>query len=374
MRKGRVFIFLALILLVALAGAFFFLRSQSAADEELAPAPVMVDIVIAQQNIPQGAKITEEVLGKMSLPEGTDFGVMFRYDQMGESLVGKIAKYPIEPGVVITKPMIGAAGEIASTGPEWANLISPGMTAVSVPISRLSSVAYGVADGAHVNVIACFLFVDVDAAYQSILPNYTSAVGIEGEEISSVSTASSDSSFSETASDDVASSSAAITRSDPSQGRVELDPSLNQPFYVIPSEAQRPRLVCQTIFQDVTVLKLGDFSVGGQEAVDPVDEESPPPEPGEEANQAPETPDVVTLIVSPQDANSLTYMLYGGAKLTLTLRGANDSSRVDTEAATLQFLLSQYAIPVPAKLPYASEPRIDSLSELILGNDSADNR
>ena len=370
MRRGRVFIYLALILLVALAGAFLFLKSQSATDEAVAPTPVLVDIVIAQQNIPQGARITEEVLGKMSLPEGTDFGVMFRYDQMGDLLVGKVAKYPIEQGVVITKPMIGEAGEIASTGPEWANLISPGMTAISVPISRLSSVAYGVADGAHVNVIACFLFVDVDAAYQSILPNYTSLVAVMGEETSSVSTASSSSSFSESTTDGAAS----VSRTDPSQGRVELDPSLNQPFYVIPSEAQRPRLVCQTIFQDVAVLKLGNFPVGGQEAVAPVDDEAPPPEPGDEENQAPETPDVVTLVVSPQDANSLTYMLYGGAKLTLTLRGANDSSRVDTEAATLQFLLSQYAIPVPAKLPYASEPRIDSLSELILENDSADNR
>ena len=200
------------------------------------------------------------------------------------------------------------------------------------------------------------------------MPNYTSIAGA-GEEEQLVSSAVSQSSLSESTTDGAASAA----RVDPSQGRVELDPSLNQPFYVIPSEAQRPRLVCQTIFQDVAVLKLGNFPVGGQEAVAPVDEEAPPPEPGEEANQAPETPDVVTLIVSPQDANSLTYMLYGGARLTLTLRGADDSSRVDTEAATLQFLLSQYAIPVPAKLPYASEPRIDSLSELILGNDSANN-
>ena len=59
-------------------------------------------------------------------------------------------------------------------------------------------------------------------------------------------------------------------------------------------------------------------------------------------------------------------MLYGGAELTLTLRGANDTSRVETEAATLQFLLSQYAIPVPAKLPYGPEPRIDALESPIL--------
>ena len=118
MRRGRIFIYLALILLVALAGAFLFLRSRATPEETAAPAPALVDIVIAQQNIPQGAEITEDVLGKISLPEGTDFGVMFRYDQRNEQIVGKIAKYPIEQGVVITQPMIGNSGDIASTGPE----------------------------------------------------------------------------------------------------------------------------------------------------------------------------------------------------------------------------------------------------------------
>ena len=368
MRRGRVFIYLALILLVVLAGAFLFIRSRSALEETAVPAPTSVDIVIAQQNIPQGAEITEDVLGKISLPEGSDFGVMFRYDQRGEQVVGKIAKYPIEQGVVITRPMIGNSGEIASTGPEWANLISPGMTAISIPTSRLSSVAYGVSDGAHVNVVACFLFVDVDSAYQSILPNYTSGVVI-GEDLSIVSKAKSESSLNESLTDGTTSSSS-VDRLDPSQGRVELDPVLNQPFYVIPSEAQRPRPVCQTIFQDVTVLKLGNFPIGGQEVVASTGEEAPPPAPGEDTEQAPAAPDVVTLIVSPQDATSLTYMLYGGAKLTLTLRGTNDTSRVETEAGTLQFLLSQYVIPVPAKLPYASEPRIDSLTEPVLENDA----
>jgi len=146
------------------------------------------------------------------------------------------------------------------------------------------------------------------------------------------------------------------------QGRIELDPTLQQPIYVVPSEEQRPRTVCQTIFQDVVVLKLGNFPVGDEDV--PVDTGTDPAAPEDPAaTQVPTAPDIVTLIVSPQDATSLTYMLYSGAKITLTLRGANDSSRIETEAATLQFLLSQYAIPVPAKLPYSSEPRIDALVE-----------
>ena len=356
MRRGRVFIYLALILLVVLAGAFLFIRNQSDAEEIAAIAPASVDIVIAQQNIPQGAEITEDVLGKISLPGGTNFGVMFRYDQRGEQVIGKIAKYPIEQGVVITQPMVGNSGEIASTGPEWANLISPGMTAISIPTSRLSSVAYGISDGAHVNVIACFLFVDVDSGFQTILPNRTAFVSQSGVPPAGAPSLSASVSAGQTG-----------EQSGAAQGRAELDPTFQQPIYIVPSEAQRPRPVCQTVFQDATVLKLGNFPVDGQVVTAEVDlaqGEEPPPAPA---------PDIVSIIVSPQDATSLTYLLYGGAKLTLTLRGANDTSRVETEAATLQFLLSQYAIPVPAKIPYASEPRIDSLVDPVLENDTNQN-
>ncbi|MCP4139385.1 MAG: hypothetical protein GY755_03685 [Chloroflexi bacterium] len=358
MRRGRIFIYLALILLVALAGAFLFLRSQSEPAVTDVPAPILVDIVIAQQKIPQGEIITEDVLGSISLPEGTDFGVMFRYDDREDQLIGRVAKYPLEQGVVITQSMVGGIGDIASTGPEWVNRIPPSMTAISIPTSRLSSVAYGVADGAHVNVIACFLFVDIDSGFQSVLPNRTAFVSQSGVPPAEAPSLSASVSAGQTS--DAAGSA---------QGRAELDPTFQQPIYIVPSESQRPRLVCQTVFQDITVLKLGDFPVGGQDVSSPVGDDETPPAPGEDAEQAPTAPDVVSLIVSPQDATSLTYMLYGGAKLTLTLRGANDTSRLETEAATLQFLLSQYAIPVPAKLPYASEPRIDILKDPVLGND-----
>ena len=57
MRRGRIFIYLAIFFLLALAGGFFFLRSQSTPSEVAVPTPALVEIVIAQQNIPQGAVI-----------------------------------------------------------------------------------------------------------------------------------------------------------------------------------------------------------------------------------------------------------------------------------------------------------------------------
>ena len=353
MRRGRIFIYLAIILLVALGGVYFFLQKPSDPTAET-QEQTSVKIVMAEQNIPQGAEITDDVLGWISLPEGTDFEHMFRYENREDELIGQFAKYPIEQGVIITAPMVGEAGDIATTGPDWANLISPGMTAISIPISRLSSVAYGVADGAHVNLIACFLFVDIDSGFQSVLPNRTAFVsqsGFKPDEAPSLS----------------ASVSGGLTseQSGSAQGRVELDPTFQQPIYIVPSEDQRPRPVCKTIFQDITVLKLGDFPLVASQTISDGEEV-----PAETGAQVPINADIVTLIVSPQDATSLTYMLYGGAELTLTLRSAIDTSRVETEAATLQFLLSQYAIPVPAKLPYSAEPRIDDLVPPILEGDA----
>jgi hypothetical protein len=62
--------------------------------------------------------------------------------------------------------------------------------------------------------------------------------------------------------------------------------------------------------------------------------------------------------------------MFSEAKLSLYLRNAADQSRLATEAATLQFLLSQYNIPVPVKLPYGIEPRVDRLVSPTLKNDT----
>ena len=364
MRRGRVFIYIALILLLALGGGYWFLTQNSSESASAVPTPSLTEVLVVAQPIPLGGTITEENLTTVPLPQDKIVAVMFTTDQR-EDVLGKAAKYPLEQGVMITSSMIGEPGEITASGPEWVSLISPGMTAIAVPTSRLASVAYGIGDGAHVNVIACFLFVDVDPQYQSILPNYTSAAGA-GEDAQLVSSALSESQFSETDT----TSSEAVQRRDPSQGRVELDPALQQPFYVIPSEAQRARPVCQQVFQDVVVMRLGNFPLKVDEAAkaDLSEEEQAGAQPAPAADTRP--PDIVTLMVSPQDAVTLTYLMYGGANLTLTLRGSTDTARFETEAATLQFVLSQYAIPIPAKLPYATEPRITALEAPSLPNDS----
>src|SRR3990172_4449516 len=357
MRRGRIFIFLALILIIGLAVVALVFR-QFVLPTTPAASPLeaaTVQVFIAGQNIPQGEPITDDVLSTISIPQESVVSVMFTADQRSE-LVGKTARYPIDQGVVITRSMV-SDGTVAAGGPEWASQIPQGMTAISIPTSRLESVAFGVRDGAHVDVNACFLFIDVDPSYQTELPNEVALLIAPNTEITSQTGESNVSATGITLS---------VSGSQGIYGRTEVESAFQQGIYVIPSEPQRPRLVCQMVLQNVAVLKLGTFALPQAQVVT-----EQPAEGEAQVAQAPEIPDILTLIVTPQDSVTLSYLVYGGAKLTMTLRNVLDDTRVATEAATLQFLLSQYNIPVPAKLPYAMQPRIGALTAPSLPNDAA---
>jgi pilus assembly protein CpaB len=356
MRRGRILIFLALILLIGLAVVALVFRQfilPTAPANQPPQSTTTVQVLIAGQNIPQGQPITDEVLSTISVPQESVVSVMFLDSQRSE-LVGKVAKFPIDQGVVITRSMV-SEGAVAAGGPEWASQIPQGMTAISIPTSRLDSVAFGVRDGAHVDVNACFLFIDVDPSYQTELPNHVSMLIAPGTEAQNAEGAN-----------QAPGITLGLTNDIGVQGRTEVESAFQQGIYVIPSEPQRPRLVCQMVLQNIPVLKLGTFALP-ETQVATAEQANPEATP---VVQPQEIPDILTLVVTPQDSVTLSYLVYGGAKLTMTLRNVQDESRVATEAATLQFLLSQYNIPVPAKLPYAMQPRIDGLTSPVLPNNA----
>ncbi len=349
MRRGRMLIFLLLIVIIGLAVVFYavtvLLPGLSGPKQ---PTVSNVEIFVAGQNIPQGATIGEDQLATITVPQDKVSAAEFTADRKAQ-LVGKVAKYPLDQGTVITSAMIGESTQAVSiAGPQWAALIPAGQTAISMPASRLSMVSYGVDDGAHVNVQACFLFVDVDPSFQTITPDNTAVLTGTGVLQNALPVLTLN-----------------VGAAAGPQGRLELDPSLQQPFFLVPQEAQRPRTVCQTILQDVVVMKRGNFPISSANTQATQQQQ-------QQAQQgAIPAPDIITLIVSPQDAVTLQYMIYTNAQMMMTLRNPSDQSRLATEAATLQFLLSQYNIPVPAKLPYALQPRIDALSAPILPNEGA---
>jgi pilus assembly protein CpaB len=199
------------------------------------------------------------------------------------------------------------------------------------------------------------LLVDLDNDFQTLLPNFNVGViapgPLTGEETEKPSIVA------------VSEGGSSIV------GRATQDPLLGQTFYHIPSETQRPRMVSQNLLQDAIVLQVGSFPYKEQEEAAQQEqggeEAQPTPEPTneeeQEAPKEPPPPDVITLIVTPQDAITLNYLMYSGAQLTLALRAAQDDTRVQTESVTLQFLLEQYNITVPAKLPNGMEPPVRAL-------------
>jgi pilus assembly protein CpaB len=386
MGRGRIFIYLGLIVILGLvAVAVIATRmpdllgggDETVAEPTAIPIP-NVTVIATTQRVPRGAAITDDVITELDFPE--DMLVEGMYTNR-EDVLGLMAKYDLEPSTYLTSGnLVSDIESLSSAGSVAALLIPKGMVAVSLPVSRLTSVAFGLRSGDEVNVIVTMPFVDLDPEFQSMTPNSSAAVIGPGPAVlltSETEGASQSQLVSEEGLNTL--SAQAVTGGAVSpQGRVELDPNLNQPFYIVASEPQRPRLVSQTLIQGAIVLELGTFILPEEEeaakeaALQPTPaptpegtapQGQPTEQPAEE--QGPKPPDIVTLVVTPQDAVTLNYLIYSGAQLSLAMRPSEDDSRVDTEAVTLQFLLDEYNIPVPAKLPYGTEPRIDEIVDPI---------
>lgn len=344
-RGGRIFLLLALIIILLVVGVYVILQMQGGggvAQEVPTPAPAqnLVDIVITTQFIPRGAQITEGTVMTIKYPEENLVAGTFITDL--QSVLGTRAKYDLDPGVPLTPSVLiqPAGGSVASFD------VPKDFVAMSIPITRLTSVANALAAGDHVMVVGCMMLVDIDPEFQTKLPNLAGVVNAPATNL-------------ETGEETL---TIGVEPSNPGsiQGRTEVDPTLNQPVYSVPSEPQRPRLVCQTVIQDAVVLRIGTYVEPVVAQPTPVAEAQPPAE-GEPvpAPTAVPLPDLISLVVSPQDAVALNYMMVAGIKLNLALRNPTDTNPIVTDAVTQQYLMDQKNIPLPAKLPYALEPRVD---------------
>lgn len=395
MRLGRIILLVALVLALGLAVVFMMTRNQNATpDLDLAAteqALQSVPVVVLRTDVRRGEVFNETQLEIRNLPismvtEGSTFS---SYAQV----VGETARIDLVAGTFLNSNMlvggIGGEGDVATSfqGSDHAWLIGEGMVAFPVPINRFSSVAYGLTRGDYVDVIVTMAFVDLDTQFQTITPNHTAGVLTPGGALilTEPGPGASLAIGNEFGFNSGVAQSASGASLSP-QGRAELDALLDQPFYYVPSEIQRARVVSQRVFQNLAVLNVGTFPVydaEGKEVLiatdtpEPVEGAAPPPEdPGAVLPQQPtaEPPDIVTLIMWPQDAVTLNYLLYTGAQVTLALRGAGSVNEASTatDAVTLQYLMDVYRIPLPVRLPYGTTPRIDVLVPPVLDNNLVD--
>ncbi|MBE0691045.1 MAG: Flp pilus assembly protein CpaB [Anaerolineae bacterium] len=363
-------ILIILIVLIAIVAAVVFLlpnltgggQVATTPDADGTPAPIvnvaqtlptptplqLTEIVIAVQELPRGIPIPPNAVALRPWPlESAPINGITNL----EDVVGKIARTDIfreEP--ILSNMVVDDLTSLARVGSDAAAILPSGLVAISVPMDRLTSVAYGIQDGDRVDVIMSMLFVDVDEEFQTILPNRVTLVSQDPE-------------------------TQEIQLTTAIEGR--LDPLGFGNAVVGPSERQRPRLVTQRTIQDALVVHVGEFPPDGRFIGVP---STPTPAPdgegqGDAAAQGNATamptptfarPNIVTLGVTPQDAVVLTYTIEARLPLTFVLRSARDTSRVATDPVTLDYIMTEFNIQLPGRRPYSIEPAIRSIRQLLV--------
>ncbi|MCK6578565.1 MAG: SAF domain-containing protein [Anaerolineae bacterium] len=320
--------------------------TQAPDEPEATPLPtatpiIFVDLVIAVQELPRGIIIPPNAVAIRPWPQDA---APFNAVTNVEDVIGKRARTDIfREQPILSNMVVEDLTSAARVGSDAAAVLPTGLVAVSLPIDRLTSIAYAPQDGDRVDLIISLLYVDVDEAFQSITPNSITLFRITDEGIELLQGI---------------------------QGRV--DSTQLGPVIVGPSERQRPRLVTQRTIQDALVVHVGNFPPDGRFiGVPPTP--TPVPQEGEEGEggtpppptPTPPRPDIITLGVTPQEAVVITWLIEARVPVTLALRSAQDTSRTSTTEVTLDYVMAQYGITLPGKRPYAIEPAIRSIRQIL---------
>jgi Flp pilus assembly protein CpaB len=345
-KSNRIMIYIvAIIILAVVLVVILISRNKNTATPQVqttqptsVPVGDTVNIVITTQSIAQGVVISQDVLTTIPYPrnqlvEGTFFTDV-------TSVVGKRARINLDARIPLTSSMVVDV----PSGSMTSFLIPSGMTAFSISIDKDNSISFAPQVGDHVMVIGCLSLARLDQSFQTRLPNWTSNVVLPG--------------YDPEGGPATATLNISTSGANSIQGRVEIDPNLNQPIYVVGSEAQRPSISCNTVISDAVVLKVGQFALAGGSLPSANQTQSSTSQPVASSTA---TPDHITLIVSPQDAVMLEYLRQVGIPLALALRSAGDLQSINTSSVTLQFVMDQKNIQLPAQLPYGIYPNARDL-------------
>lgn len=300
--RGRLLIVLGVILGLAAAGGVLYVMMQGAQPPPTAPPPEVAvpttQILVAIQNISRGSEIPADSVGLRDWPAGN-----VPPDVIADEaeLIGKVAKTDIYQGQPIVRSMLT---EIV-VGSEAAFAIPEGRVAMAFPITRFSSVGYGIEAGDHVDVLLSARFIDREEEKQ--------------------------------------------TARDTLEFRLEMmtkfsNAGIDNASLDVPSFKTEARRVTQLIVQNAVVLKVGAWTTPTPPAPEGAEEGAAPP--------PPPAPDMVILVVSQQDALVLKYARENNFILDLVLRAAGDEAPVATEAVTLEYMIRRFNITLPPQLQY----------------------
>jgi pilus assembly protein CpaB len=326
MNRSRVLILLGILLLVgALAVLVIFpqVLANQQPTETPTPTPEVLttEILVAAQNIPRGAVISADAVvpGKWpndSLPPAD----LITTDP--EKVVGKIARTDVLRGQPMLSSLITADPKaLAATGGDASLFIPAGKVAMAFPINKLTSVGYAIGTGDHVDVIVSFAVVEVDQEGQfPVMP------------------------FNRDMVDELVSAGL-----QPAEAVARVLGKLD-------TAAIRPRLLSQLTLQNVEVLHVGEWPIGGI-----LPKTTPTLSPEQQSAQVqaaaggtptttPPRPDMVIVLVDQQQALILQWLQQeGNVALNLVLRGAGDNAPVSTDTVSYQYILTNFNITIPPK-------------------------
>jgi len=320
----------------------------------ITPIP-MVELVIAVQQIPRGFTIPPNAVTVRRWPEeSAPSSAIFDI----EAVIGKKARTDIfREQPILTNMLVEDLSNLANVGSDAAAVLPNNRVAVSVPMDRITSVAYAIQPGDRVDVMVTLLFVDIDPVFQSIEPNDVTIVDPESLQ-------------------------ALLAINGRFDGAFNIGGGVTKSVVVGPSEPQRPRMVTQRTVQEALVVWVGNFPIDGRlfkfvPTPSPVPTVDPEAEGASTTNRrnatqaptpVPPRPDIITLAVSPQDAVVLTWMMEARLPITFALRSATSTSQVPTEPVNLQYITDTFRIDIPGRLDYSIEPAPDSIRQLFIGN------
>ena len=326
MNRSRVLILLGILLLVGAVAVLVILPpllTPAPAVEQL-PTPMpeipTTEILVAAQNIPRGSVIVTEtaILAKWPIdslpPEDLIITDPNRVDK-------KIARTDILRGQPILESLIATDPKaLVAQGSDASLFIPPGKVAIAFPINKLTSVGYAIGSGDHIDMIVSFSIVDADqegqypvVPFNRDLVDELIAAGMEP--------------------------AAAVTQALGDATRAEV----------------KPRLLSQLTLQNIEVLHVGEWPVGGilpqpTPTLAPDQAAPPPVVTGGTPTVTPPRPDMIIMLLDQQQALILQWLQReGGVDVNLLLRAAGDNAPVSTETVSYQYILTNFNITIPPK-------------------------
>lgn len=307
------------------------------------PDQEYLEVVVSLQTVPRGFQMTEaELTTEIRLAEEVTENVITNI----EDAVGLYARTDLYQGQTLTYDAL--VRDVTETGQADfgpSSLIPPGYVAMSVPMDRLGSAAYGMRTGDFVDVLITFILFEVDEQFQSRLPN--DATFFLEQTV-------------ETGEPPATEGGAPPTTTVPflytlsPYGRFERQPDGNI-VHVSPSEETQRGVHVSFLIQNARVIQVGAYLPPA-----PVQPPTPTPEPDAtadpNANQAQPTatpvPDVVLIALPPQQQLFLKYAAESNSIIDFAVRGINDGELYPVDNVTFDYIVQRFNVEIPPNFTY----------------------